>query len=181
MFQGDTAVNNQRHRPVIYQRHIHHGAEPASLNRNSHAAHPADKIQVQAFGRLRRGNHLILVIGVNRNRFRSLAKCIGPVHRPVAMHAKAPAPARFLDPPAKRLRDQLVAETDADHGHARVAAGADEGLRRSDPVMTLVDAEFRPGDQPQIGGGRVLRNLAIQHRETAEFRPRKIQPSPYHF
>ena len=48
-------VNNERHRPVVDKRHVHHGSELASLNLETFPFHLVHKKQVQPLARLRIG------------------------------------------------------------------------------------------------------------------------------
>ena len=102
---------------------------------------------------------LILVPGIQRQR---LAAEI------VVLRADGPAAGMLLDPPAKRLRDDLVAEADADHRDMGGIGAADEILERGDKGVILVDAVARAGQQPAFGLVHVLGEVHRFHMPGAE-------------
>src|SRR5262249_39082159 len=78
----------------------------------------------------------------------------------VDVPAEAPAFLRFSRHTAQRLRDQLVAEADADHRHLRAVRRADEILQRRDPVESVIDAGRGAGDEDRLKSARIRQLLA---------------------
>ena len=93
-------------------------------------------------GLLGRGDYLILMPGVQG---------YGLAPEIIVLRAHRPAGRVLADLPAKRLRDDLVPETDADQRHMFGHGPANEILKRSDEGVILIHPVARSGDQPAVG------------------------------
>ena len=76
------------------------------------------------------------------------------------MPPEAPAFLGFARGAAQRLRDQLMAEADADHRHLLLVGGAHEIFQRRDPVEGVIDASRGAGDEDRLEPVDIRQRLA---------------------
>ena len=104
-------------------------------------------------------DHLILMPGIERNL--GAGEIIG-------LAANCPACLIFFDFPTQRLRDDLMAETDADQRNIQRHRLADEVLQRGNPVVIFIDAMLGSGDQPAVAVLHRGWKFAIHHLVACE-------------
>ena len=69
----------------------------------------------------------------------------------IALPPNRPTAREFLDPPAERLGDDLMAKADADHWALGGMDSADEILKWGNEGQVVISAVARPGDEPAFG------------------------------
>mmetsp|Transcript_22566 Transcript_22566/g.36779 ORF Transcript_22566/g.36779 Transcript_22566/m.36779 type:complete len:299 (+) Transcript_22566:1574-2470(+) len=99
----------------------------------------------------------------------------------VCLRPDGPAAVELFDLAAKRLGDDLVAKTHADHGSGCRVNLADQILQRSDPGQILISAELGAGDQPSICGLGPVREGPIDHRIGVKFQPLTLKKAGKNF